>query len=105
MQNSFYDESGDGSHQIQPTEISSNVQHVEKSWCSILKSWTPTDNKSFILSVTLLITLCIGVLQFVQSHDASVLQNAFWAACAYGGLSSLSEKIISAFPKTPKDKK
>jgi len=104
LQNSRPGESGVELHQAQPCELGSYVQRTEKSWCDILKSWTPTDNKSFVLSVAVLTLLCIGIFQYAQMRDSSMLMEAFWAACAYGGISGVAEKIISAFPFTRKDK-
>ncbi len=77
---------GDGLHQLQSPKLESQAQPTSKSWGDILKSWAPTDGKSFLFTIWALVMLPVGIGHFAHTGDFKLLMIVFGVVSLYCGI-------------------
>ncbi len=76
---------------IQPSTSPSSTDQII-SITDRLKSWLPTDNKSFFFEVVALVCLVIAIINFAEKGDTALVLHVLEFVAGYVGIGSFLSK-------------
>lgn len=87
--------SKDELHKSQLPQQGHDIHLTRSGWSDILKSWVPTDNKSFLFTIWALVMLPVGVIHLAQTGDLRLLMIVFGTVSVYCGINI--KDVVSLF--------